>query len=127
MELVRPLTGQNFDALVLEAERSVIVDFWAPWCGPCRVVSPQVELLASEHPEIGVAKLNVDEAPEIAARYEIYSIPTIVRFERGEVAARVVGALPYPRLSEALGIEPTASGGSAAHVLPGARLTTSPV
>jgi thioredoxin len=83
----------------------VVVDFWAPWCGPCRIVSPQVELLASEHPELRVAKLDVDKAPEIAARYEVYSIPTIVRFERGEVGARVVGALPYPRLAEALGIE----------------------
>lgn len=108
MELVEPLTGQNFDALVLESERPVIIDFWAPWCGPCRVVSPLVEQLAREHPELSVAKLNVDEAPEIAARYGIRGIPTIVRFEGGEVVARVVGALPYPRLAEALGIEPSA-------------------
>lgn len=108
MEAVTHLTTENFDELVLGSDRPVVVDFWAPWCGPCRIVAPVIERLAAEHPEIRVAKLNVDEAPDIAARFGVRSIPTIGRFEGGELVAQVVGALPYERLAETLGVEAAA-------------------
>jgi thioredoxin 1 len=76
----------------------VIVDFWAPWCGPCRVVSPILEELHNERDDLRVVKVNVDENQAIAARYEILSIPTMILFKNGQIAKKVIGALPKARL-----------------------------
>jgi thioredoxin 1 len=92
------VTEATFDVEVLESETPVIVDFWAPWCGPCRVVSPILEELHNERDDLRVAKVNVDENQAIAARYEILSIPTMILFKNGQIAKKVIGALPKARL-----------------------------
>jgi thioredoxin 1 len=92
------VTEGTFDVEVLESETPVIVDFWAPWCGPCRVVSPILEELNTEREDLRVVKVNVDENQAIAARYDILSIPTMILFKNGEIAKKVIGALPKARL-----------------------------
>jgi thioredoxin 1 len=92
------VTESNFDVEVLESETPVVVDFWAPWCGPCRVVSPILEELNGERDDLRVVKMNVDENQAIAARYEILSIPTMILFKNGQIAKKVIGALPKARL-----------------------------
>ena len=90
----------SFDREIV-ASVPVLVDFWAPWCGPCRMVSPIVERVARDHPgRLKAVKLNVDEAPDIAARYEVQGIPLLVVIRDGEVVDRFVGAPPEPRLRE---------------------------
>ena len=90
----------NFETAVLEESRKrpVLVDFWAPWCGPCRVVAPHLEELAGERDDLRVVKLNVDDNPQTAASYNVMSIPTILLFKNGQVAHQIVGALPKNRL-----------------------------
>jgi len=84
----------NFSAEVLSSTQPVVVDFWAPWCGPCRMVGPIVEELSNEYAgKVKVGKLNVDESPQTAGRYGIMSIPTIVFFKGGKIMGQVVGAL----------------------------------
>jgi thioredoxin 1 len=92
------VTEATFDVEVLESETPVVVDFWAPWCGPCRVVSPILEELHNERDDLRVVKVNVDENQAIAARYEILSIPTMILFKNGQIAQKVIGALPKARL-----------------------------
>ncbi len=95
----------NFQSEVLESDKPVIVDFWAAWCGPCRMVSPIVEEIASEYGDkVKVAKLNVDENKETATRYGIMSIPTILLFKNGDIAKQVVGAMPKSALVKELGL-----------------------
>jgi thioredoxin 1 len=94
------VTDINFAAEVLEAPQAVLVDFWAPWCGPCRIVAPHLEELNNEREDLTVVKLNVDENPETAAKYGIMSIPTLILFRNGQVAKQVVGALPKARLQQ---------------------------
>ena len=96
------VTDSNFRAEVLESGDPVLVDFWAPWCGPCRVIAPHLEELAGERDDLRIVKLNVDDNPETAAAYNVMSIPTMLLFKHGEVAHQIVGALPKHRLVQEL-------------------------
>jgi thioredoxin 1 len=96
------VTDNNFAAEVLESPQPVLVDFWAPWCGPCRIIAPHLEELDNERDDLTVVKMNVDENPQTAAKYGIMSIPTLILFKNGQVAKQVVGALPKARLQQEL-------------------------
>jgi thioredoxin 1 len=96
------VTDTNFQAEVLESEQPVLVDFWAPWCGPCRVVGPVLEEIASERDDLRIVKLNVDENQQTAATFEVLSIPTMILFKNGQVAKKVIGAYPKKRLESEL-------------------------
>lgn len=93
-------SDNNFQAEVLEADTPVLVDFWAPWCGPCRIVAPHLEELNDERQDLRIAKLNVDENPQTAARYGVMSIPTLILFRNGQPAKQIVGAMPKKRMEE---------------------------
>lgn len=88
------ITKENFENEVVKSDRPVLLDFWAPWCGPCRMLSPIVDEVAEEHPEIKVGKVNVDEQEELAARFDVMSIPSLFVLKNGEVVNQSVGALP---------------------------------
>ena len=85
---------ENFQQELLHADQKVLVDFWAPWCAPCRMVVPIVEEIARERPDIKVAKVNVDTQPELASRFGIMSIPTLLAMEEGKILQKAVGARP---------------------------------
>ena len=92
---MRDVTDDTFESDVLQASGPVVVDFWAPWCGPCRAIAPILEQLENEHGRrIEFAKLNVDENPGVASRYHVFSIPTVILFEDGEARETVIGARP---------------------------------
>jgi thioredoxin 1 len=98
------VTDQDFEKTVLGATKPVLVDFWAPWCMPCRMVAPALEQIAGErNGEIVIAKMNIDENPVTAQRYGIMSIPTMVVFHKGEAVEGTVGAVPYGPLNEWIG------------------------
>jgi thioredoxin 1 len=91
--MVPEVTDANFEQEVLQSDRPVVVDFWAPWCGPCRVVSPILDDLSSAHNDrVKFVKLNVDDNPRAASEYNVLSIPTVILFERGEPQETVIGA-----------------------------------
>ncbi len=92
----------SWDGDVLQADKPVLVDFWAPWCGPCRVIAPHLEELNEEQDNLRVVKLNVDDNQQTAARYEVLSIPTLILFKNGQLAKKVIGALPKQRLEQEL-------------------------
>jgi thioredoxin 1 len=96
------VTDANFQAEVIEADGPVLVDFWAPWCGPCRVVAPHLEELNEEQENLRVVKLNVDENPQTAANFDVMSIPTLIVFRGGQPAKKIIGALPKKRLEQEL-------------------------
>ena len=96
------VTDGTFQAEVIESDSPVLVDFWAPWCGPCRVVHPILEEIAAERQDIRIVSLNVDDNQQTAARYEVLSIPTLILFKDGGEAKRVVGAMPKRRLEAEL-------------------------
>ena len=96
------VTDTNFQAEVIESDQPVLVDFWAPWCGPCRVVAPVLEEIAAERPDLKIVKLNVDENQQTAAAFEVLSIPTLILFKHGQVAKKVIGAYPKRKLEAEL-------------------------
>ena len=88
------INNNNFLSEVMNSDKKVLLDFWAPWCAPCRMVVPMVEEIAKERPDIKVAKINVDENPELATRFGIMSIPTLVVMENGKIVNQATGARP---------------------------------
>jgi thioredoxin 1 len=99
---INDVTDGNFQAEVLENDKAVLVDFWAPWCGPCRVIAPSLEEIAAERDDLRIVKLNVDDNQATAARYDVMSIPTLILFKNGEPAHKIIGALPKSRLVQEL-------------------------
>lgn len=99
---VSEVSDSNFQAEVIESDRPVLVDFWAPWCGPCRMVAPVLEEMAGERQDLKVVKLNVDDNQQTAATYEVLSIPTMILFRNGQIAKKVVGAYPKKKLEAEL-------------------------
>jgi dolichol-phosphate mannosyltransferase len=95
---LKDVTDANFQAEVLESENPVLVDFWAPWCGPCRVVAPVLEEIAQERPDLSIVKLNVDENQVTAAQFDVLSIPTMILFKNGQAAKKIIGAYPKKKL-----------------------------
>src|SRR3954463_207058 len=109
MAAISEVTDNSFQAEVLEADTPVLVDFWAPWCGPCRMVAPVLEEIAGERGEaLKIVKLNVDDNQQTAAQFEVLSIPTLILFKQGQVAAKVIGAMPKKRLEAELEPAPAA-------------------
>ena len=103
MGATKAVTDADFDTEVLKSSKPVLVDFWAPWCGPCRQVAPILEELASEHADkIDVVKINTDENPRTAASYGVTSIPTLNVYQNGELVKSIVGARPKPALVKEL-------------------------
>ena len=88
------LTSENFENEVLRSDKTVLVDFWASWCGPCRMLSPVVDEIAEENPDIKVGKVNVDDEEALAVRYGIMSIPTLIVFRGGEIVGQMLGVQP---------------------------------
>jgi thioredoxin 1 len=101
-ESIIEVTDANFQAEVIESETPVLVDFWAPWCGPCRVVAPILQEIAAERDDLRIVKLNTDDNPHTAANYGILAIPTMLLFRNGAEAARIQGAMPKKRLEAQL-------------------------
>lgn len=103
--MVHEITAANFDELVVHSSKPVMVDFWASWCGPCKMMSPIVDTVAEEKADaLVVGKINVDEQPELAQKFGVMSIPTIMLFKDGKVAKSSLGFVPKQSLLEALGL-----------------------
>ena len=102
------VTDNNFQAEVLESGDPVLVDFWAPWCGPCRVVHPILEEMSGERDDVKIVSLNIDENQEIASQYQVMSIPTMIVFKGGQPTKTIVGAMPKKKLEAE--IEPALTG-----------------
>ena len=97
------ITKENFEQEVLQSAKPVLLDFWASWCGPCRMLSPVVDEVAEERTDVKVGKVNVDEPPELAGQFGVMSIPTLLVFEQGKLVRQAVGARPKASVLELLG------------------------
>ena len=102
--MAEAVTTDTFDGDVLQSDTPVLVDFWAEWCGPCHAIAPVLDQIAEERSDLKVVKLNIDEDPEVAQRYGVMSIPTLILFKDGEPQAAAVGAMPKSMLEERLGL-----------------------
>jgi thioredoxin len=103
-DMADTITESTFQQEVLESEGPVLVDFWAEWCGPCHAVAPILDQIAAERSELRLVKVNIDEEPELARRFGIMSIPTMILFEGGEQKAAALGAQPKGMLEKSLGL-----------------------
>ncbi len=93
MEILH-ITKENFQAEVMESEKTVLLDFWATWCGPCRMIAPVLEEVAQEREDVKVCKIDVDKEPELAQQFQIMSIPTLIVMEQGRIVNKALGAMP---------------------------------
>ncbi|MGI8775127.1 MAG: thioredoxin [Actinomycetota bacterium] len=102
---IKAVGDHDFNETVLASDTPVVVDFWAEWCGPCRLVTPELEKLQAEYEgKVRVVKLNIDESPNVAAKYGVMSIPTIALFQDGDIKAQVIGARPKDDIVQGLGL-----------------------
>ncbi len=94
MAHLKELTTSEFDAFISSSETPILVDFWAEWCGPCRLVAPVLEEISNERSDVTIVEVNVDNEPELAGRFNVQAIPTLILFKKGEIAQRIMGAKP---------------------------------
>jgi thioredoxin 1 len=106
MAQLTEVTDASFQAEVIESETATLVDFWAPWCGPCRMVGPVLEEIAAERDDLKIVKLNVDDNQQTAAAYQVISIPTMILFRNGAESKKIIGALPKKKILKELELEP---------------------
>ena len=100
--MITNVTKENFDKEVMQAEGTVLVDFWAAWCGPCRMIAPAVEKIAEERPDVKVCKVNIDDEQELAIKYGVMSIPTLMVVKNGEIVNTAVGLRPKEEIEALL-------------------------
>ena len=97
---VLKISSENYEEEVLKADKPVIIDFYADWCGPCKMLAPSIEKLADEHSEVKVVKIDVDQEQALAMQYQVQSIPTLITFKNGQPVSRQLGFIPYEALEE---------------------------
>ena len=100
--MITNITKENFDKEVMQAEGTVLIDFWAAWCGPCRMIAPAVEKIAEERPDVKVCKVNIDDEQELAIKYGVMSIPTLMVVKNGEITEKAVGLRPKEEIEALL-------------------------